>query len=56
MTFVGDGVMELDSAVATADVWVADGVGVWPEQATKIMRIGTSVQIGILVIRVLLSY
>ena len=56
MMFVGDGVMELGSAVAATDVGVAAGIGVWPEQATRTMRIGTSAQIGSLVIRVLLSF
>ena len=48
MMFVGDGVMELGSAVATTDIGVAAGIGVWPEQATRTMRIGTSAQIGVL--------
>ena len=56
MMFVGDWVMELDSAVAAADVRVAAGIGSWPEQAIKTMRIGTSAHSGSLVIRVLLSF
>ena len=56
MMFVGDGGMGLGSAVAATDVGGAAGIGAWPEQATKTMRIGTSVQIGSLVIRVLLSF
>ena len=53
MMFVGVGVMGLGSAVAATDVGVAAGIGTWPEQATKTMRIGTSAQIGSRVIRVL---
>ena len=56
MTFVGDGVMELGSAVAATDVGGAAGVGVWPEQAARTMRIGRNAQSGSLVIRVLLSF
>ena len=55
MMFVGDGVMGLGSAVAATDVGVAAGIGAWPEQAIKTMRIGASAQIGSLVIRVLLG-
>ena len=56
MMLVGDGVMELGSAVAATDVGVAAGIGAWPEQATKTMRISKSAQIESLVIRVLLSF
>ena len=56
MMFVGDGVVALGSAIAATDVGVAAGVGVWPEQADKTMRIGTSAQSRSLVIRVLLSF
>ena len=53
MMFVGDGIGELGSAVAATGVGVAAGIGPWSEQAAKTMRIGTSAQIGSLVIRVL---
>ena len=56
MMFVGDGLMELGSAVAATDVGVAAGIGVWPEQAANSMRIGTSAHSGSLVVRVLLSF
>ena len=56
MTFVVGGLIELGSAVAATDVGVAAGIGVWPEQAAKTMRIGTSAHSGSLVIRVLLSF
>ena len=54
--FAGDGYMELCSAIPATDVGVAAGVGVWPEQAASIMRIGKSAQNGSLVIRVLSSF
>ena len=53
---VGEGIMELGSAVVATGVGVAAGIGVWPEQATTTMRISTSAQIGNLGIRVLLSF
>ena len=56
MMYVGDGVMELGSAVAAWGVGVAAGIGSWSEQAAKTMRIGTSAHSGSLVIRVLLSF
>ena len=56
MMFVGDGVMGLGSAAAATDVGGAAGVGVWPEQAARTMRIGRNAQSGSLVIRVLLSF
>ena len=56
MMFVGDGVMELRSAVAAWGVGVAAGIGAWSEQAPKTKRIGTSAHNGSLVIRVLSSF
>ena len=56
MMFVGDGAMELGSAVAATGVGVAAGVVVWPEQAARTMRIGRSAKSRSLVIRVLLSF
>ena len=56
MMFVGDGIMELGCAVAATDVGVAAGVGVWPKQAARTMRIGRSAQSGSLLIRFLLSF
>ena len=54
MMFVGDGVLELGSAVARTEVGVAAGIDVSTEQAVKTMRIGTSAPIWSLVIRLLL--
>ncbi len=56
MMFVGEGAMELGSAVAATDVGVAAGVGVWPEQAARTMKIGRSTQSGSLVIQVMPSF
>ena len=48
--------MELGSAVATSDVGVAAGVGVWPEQAARTIGIARNAQKWSFVIRVLLSF
>ena len=56
MMFVGDGAMELGSAVAATGVGVAAGVDVWPEQAARTMRTGRSAQSGSFLIRFLISF
>ena len=56
MMSAGNAGMELDSIVATTDGGVAAGVGAWPEQADRMMRIGRNAQSGSLVIRVLFSF
>ena len=53
--FADDGGVELDSAAAAPDVGFADGVGIWPEQADRTTRIGSSAQSESLINRVLFS-
>ena len=53
--FADDGGEELDSAAIAPDVGFADGVGIWPEQADRSTRIGSSAQSQSLINRVLFS-